>query len=143
WRRQKALKPDSVRSAAWKCLYLNRTSFNGIIHKAGPIGGWEQKNRTLDVRFNSEKLILRIDELFAMRDQVEQVGSVNWRKFCTNDRYRSGVFLYLDPPYYHKAEQLYGHLFDEKKHRSVRDFLLSITVPWMLSYDDAPEVREL
>ncbi|RZL51986.1 MAG: DUF4625 domain-containing protein, partial [Pedobacter sp.] len=27
-------------------------TFNGIIHKAGPIGGWGQVNRTLDVRFN-------------------------------------------------------------------------------------------
>lgn len=45
WRRQKASNPTNVREAAWKCLYLNRTSFNGILHKSGPIGGWEQKNR--------------------------------------------------------------------------------------------------
>ena len=39
WRRQKSLKPANTREAAWKCLFLNRTSFNGIIHKSGPIGG--------------------------------------------------------------------------------------------------------
>lgn len=143
WRNQKTLKPDSVRAAAWKCLYLNRTSFNGILHKAGPIGGWEQKNRTLDVRFNREKLIQKVQDLFELREQIERVGCVNWKRFCSNYRQRSGAYLYLDPPYYHKAEQLYGHLFNEKEHRLMRDYLLSLTVPWMLSYDDAPEVREL
>lgn len=35
WRRQKALTPTTCREAAYKCLYLNRTSFNGILHQAG------------------------------------------------------------------------------------------------------------
>lgn len=143
WRKQKLLKPDSVRAAAWKCLYLNRTSFNGILYKAGPIGGWEQKNRTLDVRFNHEKLIMKIQELYGLRNQVERVGCVNWKKFCSGYRTKSGAYLYLDPPYYHKAEQLYGYLFDEKQHRLMRDYLLSLTIPWMLSYDDASEIRAL
>ena len=47
WRRQKAFSPSSCREAAYKCLYLNRTSFNGILHQAGPIGGWGQVNRKL------------------------------------------------------------------------------------------------
>ena len=143
WRNQKALQPNSIRAAAWKCLYLNRTSFNGILHKAGPIGGWNQENRTLDVRFNQEKLILKIQELFDLRNQVDCVGNINWKKFCSNYRNRKGAYLYLDPPYYHKAEQLYGHLFNEKQHNQLKDFLMGLIVPWMLSYDDAPEVRAL
>lgn len=143
WKRQKALEPRSVREAAWKCLYLNRTSFNGILYKAGPIGGWEQKNRTLDVRFNPEKLVKKLYALYERREQVERVDGVNWRKFCSYFRDSKIAYLYLDPPYYHRAEQLYGFLFDDETHRSMRDYLIGIETPWMLSYDDAHEVRGL
>lgn len=143
WRRIKASNPTSAREAAFKCLYLNRTSFNGIIHKAGPIGGWEQKKRTLDVRFNREKLVRRVMTLHGLRDQVVRVGNESWRQFCATTGRRSGAYLYLDPPYYHKAEQLYGHLLDHKGHTEMRDYLSNLNRPWVLSYDDAPEVRSL
>lgn len=143
WRRQKALKPQSVREAAWKCLYLNRTSFNGILHQAGPIGGWEQKNRTLAVRFNPEKLMRRLNELYELRDSVERVEGGGWEVFCSHYKRSTEAYIYLDPPYYHRAEQLYGHLFNDDMHRSMRDYLLDLRTPWMLSYDDANEVRAL
>jgi DNA adenine methylase len=143
WKRQKALRPSSIREAAWKCLYLNRTSFNGILHKAGPIGGWEQKNRTLEARFNREKLSRRVVELYDMRDQVERVYNTGWRQFCAQYRNNKKSYIYLDPPYYHRAEQLYGYLLNKSTHLSLRNYLIEMTAPWMLSYDDAPEVRSL
>lgn len=143
WRHQKNIQPNNGREAAWKCLFLNRTSFNGIIHKAGPIGGWGQINRTLDVRFNRNKLIEKILKLNDLRMQVDRVDCVDWRRFCTRYNRLNNSYLYLDPPYYHRAEQLYGHLFDEKTHRKMRNFLRQLESPWLLSYDDAPEVRAL
>lgn len=143
WRRQKNLQPVNIREAAWKCLFLNRTSFNGIIHKAGPIGGWGQTKRTLDVRFNRKKLIDRILTLNDLRRQVDRADCVDWKRFCNRYSRLNNSYIYLDPPYYHRAEQLYGHLFDERTHQKMRDYLRHITTPWLLSYDDAPEVRAL
>ncbi|WP_462251957.1 DNA adenine methylase [Ferruginibacter sp.] len=143
WRLQKALVPKDIKEAAWKCLYLNRTSFNGILYKAGPIGGWGQTNRKLDVRFNKEKIILRINNLYELREQVDRVDSLNWKRFCSYYAKSKESYLYLDPPYYNKAEQLYGCLFDNSMHISLRDYLINVSVPWMLSYDDAPEIRKL
>lgn len=143
WRRQKALKPSSCREAAFKCIYLNRTSFNGILHQAGPIGGWGQVNRKLDVRFNAQKLVKRLSDLYEMRSSVTRVTCVNWKLFCSWYRVAKDAYLYLDPPYFQKAEQLYGHIFDDKGHRVMRDYLIKQNIPWMLSYDDAPEIREL
>jgi DNA adenine methylase len=77
WRKQKSLEPSNPRQAALKCLYLNRTSFNGIIHKAGPLGGWSQSKRTVGVRFNREKLAFRIKELSELRDRVLTVSNNN------------------------------------------------------------------
>lgn len=143
WRRQKALSPSSCREAAYKCLYLNRTSFNGILHQAGPIGGWGQVNRKLDVRFNPEKLISRMSALYELRESVTRVTCVNWKLFCSWYRNARAAYIYLDPPYYKKAEQLYGHIFDDKGHKTMCDYLTELQTPWMLSYDDAPEIRAL
>lgn len=142
WRRQKALVPANEREAALKCLFLNRTSFNGIIHKAGPLGGWGQKSIKIDVRFNRERLAERILELSALRESVT-VGSEGWKPFCKRFAKDPSAIFYLDPPYYHKAEQLYGHVFDEYGHEKLRDFLEAFDRPWLLSYDDAQEVRDL
>lgn len=143
WRNQKIIKPNNLREAAWKCLFLNRTSFNGIIYKAGPIGGYLQKNRTIDARFNREKLIKRIKELHLLRDNVLRVDSTNWKQFCSYFKNRNDTYLYLDPPYYHKAEHLYGYYFDARAHQILKDYLVNFRNPWMLSYDDANEVRTL
>lgn len=142
WKRQKALRPSSRREAALKCLYLNRTSFNGIIHQSGPLGGWAQKKIEIGVRFNRERLAKRILELSELRAYVT-VGNEGWRSFCRRFSEDPAAIFYLDPPYYHRAEQLYGHVFDEEDHEELRDFLRKFDRPWLLSYDDAHEVREL
>lgn len=143
WRCQKNLTPTNLREAAWKCLFLNRTSFNGIIHKSGPIGGWGQLKRTLDVRFNRERLVDRILELNDLRFRVDRTDCVDWKRFCNRYARVDNSYLYLDPPYYHRAEQLYGHLFNDKLHKRMRDYLAQLKTPWLLSYDDALEVRAL
>ncbi|MGC4047477.1 MAG: DNA adenine methylase [Armatimonas sp.] len=143
WKKIKCSTPNTEKEIAFKCLFLNRTSFNGIIHKAGPIGGWEQKKRTLDVRFNREKLINKINTLYDMREKVDRVCCQDWKLFCNSINKRAGIYLYLDPPYYHKAEQLYGNILSIDNHKKMKHYLARIKAPWMLSYDDAPEVRSL
>lgn len=143
WKRQKTLQPTTVTEMALKCLYLNRTSFNGIIHKAGPLGGWGQTNRTVGVRFNREKLASRIRELAELQDQVVAVECLDWRKFCAKMKQRKNAIFYFDPPYFHKAELLYGHYFQLKQHLVFKKYLNKLDVPWILSYDDATEIRAL
>ena len=143
WLKQKHLEPASPREAALKCLYLNRTSFNGIIHKSGPLGGWGQINRTVGVRFNRGKLATRIRELSKLSDRVITVSNNNWESFCNRMLPEYKSFIYLDPPYYHKAEKLYGYYFDANEHIKLRDYLIKLNSYWMLSYDDASEVRQL
>ena len=144
WDRQKRLSPATTREAALRCLYLNRTSFNGILQASGgPIGGRSQINRTLGVRFNRDGLAKRILELAAFSHRVIAVDGDHWHSFLTRFKGHENVVFYLDPPFYHKAERLYSHCFDDDEHRQLRDTLCRYSVPWLLSYDDAPEVRAL
>jgi DNA adenine methylase len=142
WKRQKALTPANKRDAALKCLYLNRTSFNGILHQAGPIGGWGQEKRTLGARFNQEKIYQKILDLSKLTGRV-QVFNEDWKSFCDKHRGNEKAFFYLDPPYYYKANQLYGYIFDEAGHVELRDYLIDLESPWILSYDDSRDVRNL
>lgn len=143
WIRQRNYKPQNVRELAWKCLFMNRTSFNGILHKSGPIGGWKQENRLISVRFNREKIVQKLKNLYDYREQVDCVENLGWREFCGLYQKTKLAYLYMDPPYYHRAPKLYEYVFDKKMHLELRDYLVSLLLPWMLSYDDAPEVREL
>lgn len=144
WDRQKRLAPANSREAALRCLYLNRTSFNGILQaRGGPVGGRSQKNRTLAARFNREALAKRILALAEFSHRVIAVDGDHWHSFMSRMKNGKNTVFYLDPPFYHKAERLYSHCFDENEHRQLRDTVRRYSTPWLLSYDDAPEVRAL
>ena len=53
---------DARREAATKALFLNRTTFSGILHgRAGPLGGRRQRSSTtLGSRFNPDGLAERL-----------------------------------------------------------------------------------
>lgn len=147
----RSLKSD--RQRAFACLYLNRTSFSGILNsKAGPIGGQSQKSEyKIDCRFPRENLADRVDWLGRnFRDRVLFVWNWSWRrglvelrKQVSRPKDTSKIFVYLDPPFYNKAEKLYNHYFDHADHKALRDYLASVDLPWFLSYDDCNEVRRM
>jgi len=143
WKRQKSLEPSNTREAALKCLYLNRTSFNGILHKAGPVGGWQQDKRTLAARFNREKLAQRIRELSSLSERVVTVSCNDWENFCDSQQGRMKTLFYFDPPFYHKADALYRYYFSNQDHANLKCYLDNTDKDWILSYDDTPEVRDL
>lgn len=52
-------------------------------------------------------------------------------------------FIYADPPYWKQGPNLYKHAFATEDHVRLRDALRATPAQWALSYDDAPEVRDL
>ena len=49
---------------------------------------------------------------------------------------------YCDPPYY-GSRKLYRYEFGDTDHEQLRDFLMALQQPWLLSYDVVPAIREL
>jgi DNA adenine methylase len=144
WQYQKNLNPTNLREAALKCLYLNRTSFSGVLHNnAGPIGGQSQSKWTIGCRFNREKLSSRIQELSSLSNRVKAVTQLSWEKICKTWSGKEKVFFYLDPPFYHKADRLYRFVFDDSEHRNLQNYLMTFKSPWVLSYDNAYEIKNL
>ena len=134
---------------AHACLFLNRTSFSGILNpSAGPIGGREQvSDYRIDCRFGKRNLIKRIREIAMFKEKVTVLAS-DWTdtvKYCLKQfTYEAKEFLfYFDPPFYKKADQLYRHYFHEKDHEALRDELVKLEHPWILSYDKTNEIKNL
>lgn len=54
------------------------------------------------------------------------------------------AFAYLDPPYYVKGQQrLYANYYSDADHATIAGILPSLTFPWVVSYDAAPQIRQL
>lgn len=167
WDYWRSWAPRSVhdRDVAVKCLFLNRTTFSGILHgRAGPIGGRKQKSEyKIDCRFNKEALAARllfVGDLYASNRLID-VWCMDWKKTLEEvaERYPAlipnRVIAYLDPPYMKKSEKLYGRSFNpwgglkEPKsplerhdwlaglgHYLLAEYLCrSAQVRWILSYD--------
>ena len=147
WRSFRAYTPTNNRENAIACIFLNRTSFSGILcEKAGPIGGKHQKNYSIACRFNKETVIRRIRQAAALKDQVAFVKQADWQEtiqYCNTLHANPGVFIYLDPPFYKKASALYRFYFNEQHHQDLHDALAKCNHDWLLSYDLADEIRHL
>jgi DNA adenine methylase len=51
--------------------------------------------------------------------------------------------IYLDPPYYEQGQRLYDNFYTKDQHRDIAARIAKLKTPWLVSYDDAPAIREL
>jgi len=148
WRKMKTTRFRSTRSQALACLFLNRTSFNGTLHKnAGPIGGHQQTSTyTVDCRFPRTRLVRRIRACAALADRVafvREADALDVIRDAKRSARRKNVFLYLDPPFWAKAHRLYRFSFTTADHARLAKALTHAKIPFLLSYDVAAEVEAL
>jgi len=133
------------------CLFLNRTSFSGILtDSAGPLGGKDQESKyKIDCRFYKERLIEKIKYISKFKSRVV-VLNYDWRdtieyakQWAKNKKNLNRLFFYFDPPFFNKADNLYRCYFSEKEHMQFYKAIISLNYDWVLSYDNAPEIREM
>jgi DNA adenine methylase len=134
------------------CIFLNRTSFSGILNdQAGPIGGVKQKSDyKINCRFNKKRLIKKIKLISALNKKII-VLPYDWRKtiaYVNKLRKKetldsNQIFFYFDPPFYNKAAALYRCSFDNNAHKQFSKKLMKLKHNWVLSYDNADEIKKL
>ena len=153
WKRIKSEVPYDEVGRAFKCLFLNRTNFSGILHEnAGPIGGITQSGEyKLSCRFNQEAIAHRISELSKLSNRVRFVRCQSYKKTISDVRRMSvsknganNLFWYLDPPFFEKANYLYRNSFSESDHLELKLLLENdhFSGQWLLSYDDVKIARD-
>ncbi|MDA8331878.1 MAG: DNA adenine methylase [Candidatus Dormibacteraeota bacterium] len=148
WERQREIQGDSnagIVELGFSTFYLNRTNRSGII-TGGPIGGRDQESVwKMNARFQKDDLIRRIQRIGRWRSRIE-VHRLDGAEFLETvaPRMVHRSLLYLDPPYYVKGqEMLYANYYGPNEHARVSRLVSKLRPPWVVSYDDIPEIREL
>ncbi|PPT86000.1 DNA methyltransferase [Xanthomonas arboricola pv. zantedeschiae] len=147
WRRQRELQNSSrprILDLGFSTLFLNRTNRSGIL-KAGVIGGLSQDgNYRLDCRFNKKDLIQKIRRIAMYRDQVKlyREDALDFLKKLPK-RTPETSLINIDPPYYKKGPELYCSFYTHDDHVRLARGVRRLRRPWMLTYDDAPQIVEL
>jgi DNA adenine methylase len=133
---------------AFKKIACHQMSYSGLGTKAGgPIGGVGQKsNYGVGCRYSVKTLFKNIAKI----RELIQHRFTHQTDFCTALDFEEVIhdqscpaFLYLDPPYYEKGPDLYQFSFDQSDHERLAVALKGCQHPWLLSYDDHPEVVRL
>ena len=129
---------------AMATFFLNRTNRSGIL-KAGVIGGKDQAGKwKLDVRFNKEDLVKRIDLIgrYKNRIKVYNLDAVALLNLIIPTLPKKSL-MYLDPPYYVKGSGLYRNFYNHDDHVRIAEALGDVELPWIVSYDNVPEIKEI
>jgi DNA adenine methylase len=152
WKIQRGIYAAREKVSALKLgfatFYLNRCNRSGIIANAGVIGGLDQTgNWKMDARFNRKELARRICRTALYNDRIE-IYNLDAIQFLEREvnipETKCPSFVYLDPPYYAKGSQLYLSYYSANDHAILAKYLQQkAKFPWVLTYDDASEIRTL
>lgn len=146
WRRQKAIlaAPEKAKllDLGFSLFFLNRCNRSGI-PSGGVIGGLDQSGPwKMDARFTRKALIARIEAIAHRRESIH-VFNQDAEDFITTylPTLPKKSLVYLDPPYFKKAERLYLNHYTPTDHERIAKVIQKkIKTPWIVSYDSAPEI---
>lgn len=147
WKRQRAVLHDASSSPAelaYATLFLNRTNRSGIL-KGGVIGGKDQQgNYKLDCRFNKDDLIHKIQRIHIYREviKVTRLDAETCLRKWAKALPRRGL-INIDPPYFAQGKDLYLSFYQPQDHARLAKLVRNLKVPWMLTYDDVPQIEAL
>ncbi|HHT3065074.1 MULTISPECIES: DNA adenine methylase [Klebsiella/Raoultella group] len=149
WYKQKEIINNTnsydLLTIGFSTFFLNRTNRSGIL-KGGVIGGKNQDGEwKLDARYNKNDLISRIRIIHAEKDRIE-LFNLDAIEFINNiiTKLPENSITYLDPPYYVKGKGLYINHYNHEDHVNVAKVVQSdIKTPWIVSYDNTPEIRDM
>ncbi len=149
WRTQKRihLQPElhDTLSVGFSTFFLNRTNRSGIISGAGIIGGYSQMGKyKIDCRYNKEDLCRRIQRISKYRDRIH-LYNMDAQEFLIKieDGFLENAFFCIDPPYYKKGSELYTSFYKHEDHVYLANTVMSLERPWIVTYDNTPEIRVL
>jgi DNA adenine methylase len=126
-------------------FFLNRTNRSGIVKGAGVIGGLNQDgNYKIDCRFNPVELSRRIRRIAKYRSRINLYRLDALEFMDRMDETLPERSLYcIDPPYFNKGRSLYTSFYNPEDHAAVSQAVLHLERPWILTYDNTPEISHL
>ncbi|MFY0630979.1 MAG: DNA adenine methylase [Flavobacteriaceae bacterium] len=149
WRRRQQIvkksNKEDLLELGFSTFYLNRCNRSGVI-KAGVIGGLNQSgDYKMYARFNRNNLINRIESIALYKDRIH-ISNMDAEFYIENylPNVPDNSLIYLDPPYYNKASDLYLNSYKNEDHSRIGEKIQNeIKQNWVLSYDGVPEIIDI
>jgi DNA adenine methylase len=147
WRRQRSILENrgehDALDVGFSLFYLNRVTRSGIV-AGGLIGGLAQDGEwRMDARFPRAELVRRVE---CIANKRKAIHLRNWdaERFIADylPRLPKSSLVYCDPPYFEQGHRLYLNHYKPDDHRRIARIIQKIKLPWMVSYDAAPEILE-
>lgn len=148
WRKQREiyLRPwnHNQLDYGFSFFYLNRCNRSGIL-TGGVIGGLAQKGQwKIGARFPRTNLIKRIEAIALRKDgmNIKNMDAEEYLKTYVK-KLPKNTLVYLDPPYFRKADRLYKNFYKNDDHKRLSNLIQkNISRPWLVSYDNSPEIAK-
>lgn len=138
-------QPGTDVDRAFRKLALHRMSYSGLGYMSGgPLGGQGQSSDyKVGCRWNHSSIK---KDIWACHKRMRRltdfrITSLDFEQVMEGADERT--FVYLDPPYYEQGPKLYKHSMTPDDHERLARILRDAKFPWVLSYDDHPEIRRL
>lgn len=147
WYRQRRVQTDgrsSMLSLGFSTLFLNRTNRSGIL-RGEVIGGKEQTgNYLIDCRFDRKDLIRKIRRIALYREQIK-LTRIDALEYVSKElkKLPEHTLVNIDPPYYRAGPDLYTNWYTHQNHIALALEVRALRCHWMLTYDDADEIRAM
>ncbi|MEJ6471283.1 hypothetical protein LDK28_04305 [Fusobacterium animalis] len=135
-------KKEDLLTLGFSTFFLNRVNHSGIIN-AGVIGGINQTgNYKIDCRFNKKKLIEKIEEISSYKNKIE-FYNLDATIFIEKIKIKKNLFIFFDPPYYDKGQELYTNFYNKSDHIKLAKYISSLKQNWIITYDNMNEIKEI
>jgi DNA adenine methylase len=124
-------------------IVIHQISYSGLGTKSGgPLGGKDQKSKyNISCRWSPEYICKKIDFYHNLLSTNVSCTCLDFSELIIEDNKKS--FIYLDPPYYIKGNELYQFGFSIEDHNRLAKLLSETKHFWLLSYDFCKEVEDL
>lgn len=146
WRKQKEVyteKDPNIIALGFATFFLNRCNRAGIL-LANPIGGLNQDGTyKIDARFKKKILAAKIQRIAEQKNRIHLFNLDALEFIKELKKVKQKILVYFDPPYYQKGELLYLNHYRHEDHVRLCKQIIKCRVPWLLSYDDQPEIAAL
>lgn len=146
WQKQRDIYRDhhvaKSLDLAFATFYLNRTNRSGIIKGGGVIGGINQTGPyKIDCRYNIDDLVRRIRRVQKYSDRIHltNMDALDFMSSLDSELPERSLW-FVDPPYYKKGADLYTSFYRKDDHARVADTVAKLEKPWVVTYDNQPEI---
>lgn len=142
---QKNTDNYSMLELGFSTFFLNRSNRSGII-KGGIIGGRNQDGKwKIDARYNKKNLIDRIEKISLYGNRIK-LYNLDASDFISTviPSFPEKTFIYLDPPYFNKGQDLYENHYKPEDHSNVYEQVSTkLKHKWIITYDNVQEIKDL